>query len=222
MFLDNKYTQIYYFIIDRAKKQNKIKLDIHQTHHIIPKSIGGTDNTDNLVHLTYKEHRVCHCLLIKMQTNTNNEIKMRHAYGFFNKHSKFNGPRYKRGKDNVFSSDRIIQLVKERMTNSNPMKNPTSQQKRVNSWKANRAAKDFIPTRVLKDKFITPAGIFKTKKEIHKVLNIPEWTLNTIYNNLDAYPVTNGRASKKIDHLNINSSKTWRENGFSLLAVSCL
>ena len=197
MFLDNRYTQIYYSIINRAKEQNKIKLDNYQTHHIIPKSIGGTDDANNLVNLTYKEHRVCHCLLIKMQINTNNEIKMRHAYGFFNKHSKFNGPRYKRGKDNIFSTDRIIQLVKERMVNNNPMKDPLSQQKRVETWKANRAAREFIPQRVLKDKFITPNGIFKTKKEIQKILGIPEWTLNTIYNNLDAYPVSNGRASKK-------------------------
>ena len=220
MFLDNRYTQIYYSIINRAKEQNRVKLDIHQTHHIIPKSIGGTDNASNLVNLTYKEHRVCHCLLIKMQTNTNNEIKMRHAYGIFNKHSTFNGPRYKRGKDNVFSSDRIIQMVKARMTSNNPMKNPLIQQKRLNSWKANRAAKEFIPPRVLKDKFVTPNGIFKTKKEIQKVLKIPEWTLNTIYNNLDAYPISNGRASKKINHLNIDSSKTWRENGFGLFAIS--
>lgn len=217
MFLDNRYTRIYYSIINRAKEQNKIKSDIHQTHHIIPRSLGGTDDITNLVNLTYKEHRVCHCLLIKMQTNTNNQIKMRHAYGFFNKHSKFNGPRYKKGKDNVFSTERIIQLVKERMTINNPMKNPATQQKRLNSWKANRANKEFIPPRILKDKFITPVGIFKTKKEIQKVLEIPEWTLNTIYNNLDAYPVSNGRASKKINHLNINSSKTWRENGFSIL-----
>ena len=220
MFLDNRYTQLYYFIINRAKEQNKIKLDTHQTHHIIPNSIGGTDDADNLVNLTYKEHRVCHCLLIKMQINTNNEIKMRHAYGFFNKNSKFNGPRYKRGKDNIFSSKRIIQLVKKRMTDNNPMKDPLIQEKRLKSWKANRAAKEFIPPRVLKDKFITPNGIFKTKKEIQKVLRIPEWTLNTIYNNLDAYPISNGRASKKINHLNINPTKTWKENGFGLLTVS--
>ena len=71
----------------------------------------------------------------------------------------------------------------------------------------------------LDDKFITPQGIFKTKKEIQKVVGIPEWTLNTIYNDLDAYPVTNGRASKKINHLNIDPTKTWRDNGFGLLAV---
>lgn len=87
------------------------------------------------------------------------------------------------------------------------------------TWRANRAARDCIPTRVLKDKFITPSGIFKTKKEIQKVLNIPEWTLNTIYNNLDALPTSNGRRSKKITHLNIDPNKTWRNNGFDLLAV---
>jgi hypothetical protein len=86
--------------------------------------------------------------------------------------------------------------------------------------RANRAARDYIPTRVLKDKFITPSGIFKTKKEIQKVLNIPEWTLNTIYNNLDALPTSNGRGSKKITHLNINPNITWRDNGFSLVSVS--
>lgn len=220
MFLDNRYTQIYYSIIERAKQQNAIKLEIHQTHHIIPKSIGGSNDNSNLVNLTYKEHRVCHCLLIKMQVNKQNEIKMRHAYGFFNKCSKFNGPRYKRGKDNIFSSDRIVQLVKDRMKNNNPMKDPAIQEKRLASWKANREAKSYIPPRVLKDKFITPLGTFKTKKDIQKFCKIPEWTVNTIYNNLDAYPVSNGRASKKINHLPLDLSKTWRENGFDLLAVS--
>lgn len=99
------------------------------------------------------------------------------------------------------------------------MLDPAIQQKRVETWKARRAEKDFIPPRVLKDKFITPKGVFKTKKEIQKVVVIPEWTLNTIYNNLDAYPVINGRASKKIDHLNIDPTKTWRDNGFGLVTI---
>jgi hypothetical protein len=155
-----------------------------------------------------------------MQDNLVNEIKMRHAYGFFNKFSKFNGPRYRVGKDNVFSSPKIIEQVRQRMINNNPMKNPEIQTKRVETWKKNRAAKTFIPPRILKDKFITPHGVFKTKKEIQKVLKIPEWTLNTIYGDLNAYPVTNGRASKKISHLNIDPTKTWKENGFGLLSIS--
>lgn len=219
MFLDNKYTRIYYQIINRAvsRPYKKVKKDGFQKHHIVPKCIGGDNTPENLVMLSYKEHRVCHCLLIKMQVTKSAEIKMRHAYGFFNKNSRYNGPRYKHGKDNIFSTPEIIEKVRRRMVECNPMKDPILQQKRVNSWKANRAARSVIPPRVLKDKFVTPCGIFKTKKEIQKILGIPEWTLNTIYNNLDAYPVTNGRASKKINHLNINPNKTWRDNGFDYL-----
>jgi len=222
MFLDNKYTKVYYQIIYRAltRLYKKMQNDGYQKHHIVPKCIGGTDDPSNLVMLTYKEHRVCHCLLIKMQLTKPAEIKMRHAYGFFNKSSRYNGPRYKRGKDNIFSSPRIIKQVRKRMIENNPMKDPILQQKRVDTWRANRAAQEYIPPRVLKDKFITPKGIFKTKKEIQKVLNIPEWTLTTIYNNLDAFPTSNGRGSKKITHLNIDPTKTWRGNGFGLLAIS--
>lgn len=68
-----------------------------------------------------------------------------------------------------------------------------------------------------KDKFITPNGTFKTKKEIQKVLLIPEWTLNIIYKNLDALPTNNGRRSRKIKHLNIDYTKTWRKNGFDII-----
>jgi hypothetical protein len=222
MFLDNRYTKVYYQIINRAlaRPHIKVKNDGYQTHHIIPKCIGGADSANNLVILNYKEHRVCHCLLIKMQLTTSAEIKMRHAYGFFNKSSRYNGPRYKRGKDNIFSNPEIVEQVRQRMIDNNPMKNLLSQQKRVDTWRANRAAQDYIPPRVLKDKFITPLGIFKTKKEIQKVLNIPEWTLNTIYSDLDALPTSNGRGSKKINHLSIDTNKTWRDNGFDLLAVS--
>ena len=216
-YLDNKYTKIYYKIIDRARSQNRTKSDGMQSHHILPKCLGGTDDPNNLVLLTYKEHRVCHCLLIKMVDDKDANIKMRHAYGFFNKSSVFNGPRYRHGKENVFSRPEIIAMVRERMTNNNPMKNPEIQSRRLASWKAQRAAREFIPPRVLKDKFITPLGVFKTKKEIMHRFGVGEWILNTIYDNLDNLPVSNGRRSRKIDCFSIDYSKTWRENGFNII-----
>ena len=220
--LNNKYSKIYFKIIERAKDRDHVKVrnDNYQIHHIIPKCIGGTNGMENLVVLNYKEHRVCHCLLIKMQTTKSAEIKMRHAYGFFNKNSRFNGPRYKRGKENIFSTQAIINQTKIRMATNNPMKDPLAQAKRLNSWRLTRANKAAILPRVLKDKFITPKGIFKTKKEIQKILGIPEYTLNTIYNDLDKLPTSNGRASKKLDHLNLDKSKSWRSNGFDLISVS--
>ena len=40
-------------------------------HHIIPKSLGGSDDACNLVSLTAREHFVCHLLLTKMLTDGN-------------------------------------------------------------------------------------------------------------------------------------------------------
>jgi hypothetical protein len=39
-----------------------------EKHHIIPKSLGGSNDVSNLVCLTAKEHFICHLLLPKMTT----------------------------------------------------------------------------------------------------------------------------------------------------------
>jgi hypothetical protein len=73
MYLDNKYTKWYFSIIDRAvarkfknKKQAKSELGYVETHHIIPRSLGGDDHKSNLVFLSGREHFICHLLLTKM------------------------------------------------------------------------------------------------------------------------------------------------------------
>jgi len=214
IFIDNKYTRWYYNIINRA--QTRLLNCYTERHHIIPKSLGGSNESSNLVSLTAREHFICHMLLTKMVGGIQRQ-KMIHARWAMATLKKDCQDRYRL---TSIQYESARQEYSKYFSKHNPMKDPVLQQKRVDTWRANRAARDHIPTRVLKDKFITPNGIFKTKKEIQKVMGIPEWTLNTIYNNLDAYPIINGRASKKIDHLNINPDKTWRENGFGLLAVS--
>ncbi len=213
IFIDNKYTRWYYNIINRA--QTRLLNCYNERHHIIPKSLGGSNDSSNLVSLTAREHFVCHMLLTKMVNGIQRQ-KMVHAWWAMATLKKDCQDRYRL---NSFQYESVRQKYSKHFSKNNPMKDPVLQQKRVDTWRANRDAQDHIPTRVLKDKFITPKGIFKTKKEIQKVVGIPEWTLNTIYNDLDAYPVTNGRASKKINHLNIDPSKTWRDNGFGLLAI---
>lgn len=66
MYLPNKYTKWYNQII--AQAQHRIlPADVYvEIHHIIPRSLGGTDTKDNLVVLTAREHFVCHLLLTKM------------------------------------------------------------------------------------------------------------------------------------------------------------
>lgn len=64
MFLQNKYTKWYNQIIENAKSRD---LDSYkESHHIIPKSLGGSDDPDNIIELTAREHFICHLLLLKM------------------------------------------------------------------------------------------------------------------------------------------------------------
>lgn len=68
IFIDNKYLHIYNNIIDRAKSRGKIDA-YTEKHHILPRSLGGTNDLDNLVHLTGREHFIAHRLLVKITTN---------------------------------------------------------------------------------------------------------------------------------------------------------
>ena len=77
MYLSNKYTTCYYQIIERAKNRI-LHSSYFERHHIIPKSMGGSDKPDNIVKLTAKEHFICHRLLTKM-TEGENLIKMKRA-----------------------------------------------------------------------------------------------------------------------------------------------
>lgn len=63
MFKTNKYSQWYYNIITQAKSRSIN--DYTESHHILPKSVGGTNDSENLVDLTAREHYICHLLLTK-------------------------------------------------------------------------------------------------------------------------------------------------------------
>ena len=55
------YRKLYKNIIKRAKNR---KLTCYkENHHIIPRCLGGSDDKNNLVYLTAKEHFMCHRLL---------------------------------------------------------------------------------------------------------------------------------------------------------------
>jgi len=62
----NKYKQWHNNITERAK--HRVLDSYTESHHIVPRSLGGSNNLDNLVNLTAREHFVCHWLLVKMTT----------------------------------------------------------------------------------------------------------------------------------------------------------
>lgn len=58
------YLSIYNNLIRKAKARVDLKIP-HHKHHVIPRWMGGTDDADNLVVLSLKEHFFAHVLLAK-------------------------------------------------------------------------------------------------------------------------------------------------------------
>jgi hypothetical protein len=95
------YQRIYDQIIDRAKER---KLEGYkEKHHIIPKCMGGSNQRENLVELTAREHFLCHWILCRIYPENK---KLGHAFWFM---SKQNAPTQQR--DYVVSSRTYAEAV---------------------------------------------------------------------------------------------------------------
>lgn len=65
------YGRIYYELMTHAKETNISPEEHYEKHHIVPRCLGGLDDTANLVQLTPEQHFIAHLLLTKMYpTNT--------------------------------------------------------------------------------------------------------------------------------------------------------
>ena len=67
------YKKIYDLIIERSK--HRILTGYKESHHIIPRCLGGTDDEHNLTDLTPEEHYLCHLLLVKIYPNNIKLVK---------------------------------------------------------------------------------------------------------------------------------------------------
>jgi hypothetical protein len=95
------YQRIYDQIIDRAKER-KVE-GYKEKHHIIPKCMGGSNQRENLVELTAREHFICHWILCRIYPENK---KLGHAFWFM---SKQNAPTQQR--DYVVSSRAYAEAV---------------------------------------------------------------------------------------------------------------
>ena len=82
----NKYTTWYTAITERATTRTLV--DYKERHHIVPKCLGGSDNKENLVDLTAREHFICHWLLTKMHTGES-KSKMVYALNGMKRNGKY-------------------------------------------------------------------------------------------------------------------------------------
>jgi hypothetical protein len=85
------YSTHYNLLITRA--QNRELLTHKETHHIIPKCLGGLDTKDNLVNLTYREHYIAHLLLAKIHGGP-----LWHAVNLMGRLKKYSNRHYERAR----------------------------------------------------------------------------------------------------------------------------
>lgn len=183
MFTNNKYLKHYNLLIDKAKNQQrtKVKGDDHQFHHVIPRSLGGTDDKENIVMLTFKEHKLAHHLLVKI-TEGQNKHKMMWAYKLFDKNfyvpspgwtkkAHFKGVQtrkrkgsYKTGKNNIFASEKVKKIVQTRMKEKNPMFREDVKQK-------------YLKNRPHSNHVITPKGYFYSLRAAAKEYNLSDYEM---------------------------------------------
>ena len=66
MFTNKFYSKVYFSTIEKAVQRGWKKARGRESHHIIPQSLVGSNDKDNLVYLSCREHFLCHWLLVKM------------------------------------------------------------------------------------------------------------------------------------------------------------
>ena len=83
------YEKNYFQLIEKAKSR---KTDLPtEIHHILPRSLGGTDEETNLVKLTFREHYLAHYLLWKFTTGEEHK-KMARALFVMSQNGKILSP----------------------------------------------------------------------------------------------------------------------------------
>lgn len=93
MFIKNKYYKVYNQIISRAQSERRVRGErYYESHHILPKCVGGLDIKSNLVLLTAKEHFICHHLLTKI---THSELLKYAFWSMCNQSNKHQNRTYK-------------------------------------------------------------------------------------------------------------------------------
>lgn len=83
------YRKIYDKLIGRAKA--RVIEGYVEVHHIVPRCMNGTNETDNLVELTPEEHYLAHQLLVKMYPDHGGLVKAASMMGSIRSSNKIYG-----------------------------------------------------------------------------------------------------------------------------------
>jgi 5-methylcytosine-specific restriction endonuclease McrA len=112
------YKNIYLNLCNRGKTTRK--LNYSESHHILPRCMGGDDSEDNLTVLTAKEHYLAHLLLTKIYDNPS----LMYAFGMMQTTTKKQKRRYTSSQ-----YQKMKQSFSEAMKTKNPMFNEETRKK---------------------------------------------------------------------------------------------
>lgn len=163
MFLQNKYTRIYFSLVEKAK--SRTCSEYTERHHIIPLSLGGKNITENLVRLTAREHYVAHLLLCRM-TEDDARRSMIFAFSRMNASSKT----HKRHAPKSRWYDHHRKLLAEAMRSRTISK---ATRNKIGEIARNRAPESIEKMRAAKSRKCTiddGKTIFKSRKELGETL----------------------------------------------------
>lgn len=120
------YQAQYDRLISRAK--SRTLNEYTETHHIIPKSMGGSDEDTNLVELTPEEHLVAHLLLYKIHKNPqtlyaamrmHTRVRSNKEYGYLRRQfSKFMRKRMSGSNNPMYGKTQSVE-TKEKISQAN-------------------------------------------------------------------------------------------------------
>lgn len=105
-FHDNKYTNFYFSIINKYGTKSKPSY-YAEKHHIIPKSLEGSNSIENLIYVSPRVHYILHLLLIKMVRNPEHIWKMAFAI-----HAMSSWSRRKRYTSKLYEIHRKLYITK--------------------------------------------------------------------------------------------------------------
>lgn len=105
---NNKYLKLYKHLIFIAKNRTLSNKEYTEKHHIIPKCVGGTDHSENLIILTFREHFIAHWLLSEIS----NDSKIRHAIRAMSIHKV--GRTFSAWQYALFKSIKYVPLIETR------------------------------------------------------------------------------------------------------------
>ena len=108
------YQKIYDQLIEKRRKEPLTKSYNYliEIHHIIPRSLNGSNDADNIINLTLREHYVAHLLLCKIADQLNDQImkmKMVCAVYFMNSKSLHDSK--------LRITSRVFEMLKHNYTN---------------------------------------------------------------------------------------------------------